>query len=362
MTGPVVPRRLAPVGSPPSARPLLLLLLALALASPGCTEEGGALPDLGILTDQAIAVADAPAGCSPTDPRSAPLQLGVQPDEGEKAYVDIIARARKSLRVFAYLMGTGGVLDGLKTQAVKGLDVRVILDVGNQSVNTKYQKDLVAAGAQAIWSDSAFANMHAKVIVGDDQEALISTGNFALSYMKTERNFTARTSDPKDVATLTALFDADWRRQAPNLSCTRLLVAPTNSRPRLLDLINQAKSSLAIESMQFADTDIRSAVAARQKAGVEVRVLIAAASWVDANADAATFLKGAGIPVRWLDSPAVHTKDIIVDGKVAYLGSINLSNTSISKNREVGTIVTEAANVQRMLSTFEKDWAAATPF
>ena len=44
--------------------------------------------------------------------------------------------------------------------------------------------------------------------------------------------------------------------------------------------------------MQFADTAVRAAVAARIAAGVEVRVMIADVGFVSANAAAATYLEG----------------------------------------------------------------------
>jgi phosphatidylserine/phosphatidylglycerophosphate/cardiolipin synthase-like enzyme len=66
--------------------------------------------------------------------------------------------------------------------------------------------------------------------------------------------------------------------------------------------------------------------------------------------------------VKRLFAPNVHVKSIIIDGHKAYAGSINLSSTSLTKNREVGLIVEEQENVDKMLSTFETDWSAATDF
>jgi phosphatidylserine/phosphatidylglycerophosphate/cardiolipin synthase-like enzyme len=180
--------------------------------------------------------------------------------------------------------------------------------------------------------------------------------------MLKERNFVVHDEDPQDVSTLVALFDADWSRQTPDLSCTRLLISPVNSKPRLLALINGATRTLVIESMQFADSDVRSAVVARKAAGVDVRVLLADPSWITANTAAATFLAGSQIPVRWLGSPNVHVKAMVVDGATAYAGSENLSWTSLTKNREVGVITTEAVPVKAIADTFEQDWAAATSF
>jgi phosphatidylserine/phosphatidylglycerophosphate/cardiolipin synthase-like enzyme len=58
----------------------------------------------------------------------------------------------------------------------------------------------------------------------------------------------------------------------------------------------------------------------------------------------------------------VHVKSIVVDGARAYIGSENLSYTSLSKNREVGLGVTDAAAITSIAHTFDADWAAATPF
>jgi phosphatidylserine/phosphatidylglycerophosphate/cardiolipin synthase-like enzyme len=259
-------------------------------------------------------------------------------------------------------MGYGPILDQIIAKAKAGLDVKVILDTSQKDTNQKYFDQLTAAGAKVEWSDPQFTYMHAKVIVVDDDVAVVSTGNYLQSFLLKERNFVAVDRDREDVAVLGALFDADFARKATNLSCTRMLVAPVNAKQRLLDHIASAKTSLVIESMQFADKDVRNAVAARKAAGVDVRVLLAAPSWIDTNTDAATFLAQKGIPARWLSAPAVHVKAIVVDGKTAYLGSENLSSTSLTKNREVGLLTDEAKSVAVVASTFETDWAAATDF
>jgi phosphatidylserine/phosphatidylglycerophosphate/cardiolipin synthase-like enzyme len=204
--------------------------------------------------------------------------------------------------------------------------------------------------------------MHAKVIVVDGSESIVSTGNFAQTLLARERNYVVRDKDPSDVAVLAKLFEADFSRSAPDLTCTRLLVSPVNSKDRLLALIKSAGKTIEVESMQLADTSVRNALAERKGAGVDVRVLLADPSWITANTDAAAFLATQKIPAKRLQSPNVHVKSIIVDGQKAYAGSVNLSATSLTKNREVGLILEEPKNVQTMLSTFESDWTAAQEF
>jgi cardiolipin synthase A/B len=298
--------------------------------------------------------------CTPDVPRTVPLQVAVQPDAGTEPFSSIIASAKKDLRVMVYQMGYGPVLDGLVARAKEGLKVRVILDVAQKDVNQKYMTTLQGAGAEVIWSDEAFTYMHAKVIIADDVSALITTGNYSVSYMMKERNYAVRDSDPADVDVLLKLFDADFARKTPDVSCTRLFVSPINAKQRLLDFIKSAKKEILVESMQLGDWDVRNALAERKAAGVEVRVILADPNWIDANVQAGTFLASKSIPARW--GPHMHVKSLIVDGTSAYAGSINFSTTSLTKNREVGLLVQEPTNLASMTATFEKDWAAGTAF
>ena len=301
--------------------------------------------------------------CSPTDPRTTPVVLSVLPDDGEKPYVDMLASAQSTIDVFGYQMGYGGILDTLQAKAKAGVAVRVILDGNTQrTTNDKYRVMLEAAGAKFQWSDPKFSYMHAKTLIVDGHDAIVSTGNYSLSYMMKERNYLARLTDPQDVRDLAALFTADWTQATPDLSCTRLVVSPVNSEARLAALVKSATKSIVIESMQYADRAVQAAVLERKAAGVDVRVLLAAPSWIDTNTQAGADLVASAIPARYMASPGVHVKSIVVDGAVAYLGSENISYTSLTKNREIGIVLTDTPAVTTMLATFEKDWATATAF
>ena len=312
-------------------------------------------------TPDAAAPDAGPDFCSPTDPRQIAVDVAPTPETGEQPYLDALANPQSIIRIEIYEMGYGGILDALTAAAQAGIDVRIIFDVAQTSVNQKYYDQLSAAGAKVAWSSTQFTYQHAKFFVVDDRVAVITTGNFSKKYsIDLERNFVATDRDPADLADLVNLFDADWAGAVPAMSCTRLVISPINARERILDLIASAQHTLAIESMQFADAAVRSAVAARVAAGVDVRVMIAEASWISANAAAATYLKGLGLTVKSI--PNLHTKVIVVDGVRAYLGSENLSANSLDHNREVGLIVTDASSIAPLQTTFEKDWAAGTAF
>jgi phosphatidylserine/phosphatidylglycerophosphate/cardiolipin synthase-like enzyme len=339
-----------------------LLLVSLLGFSTACAHT--AEPDPTDLTPDGLTADDsAPAAdfCGPTDPRATPVEVFATPEAGEAPYLEALDAATSSIDVQVYLMGYGGILDRLIAKAEAGLAVRVILDRSKIDTNQKYFDLLVAAGAEVKWSDAAFTYTHSKYFIVDDRVAVMSTGNYSKSFsIDKERNFVAVDRDPADVHDLVTLFDADWTRSAPVMDCTRMIVSPINARQRILELIASAQTTLTIESMQFADTDVREAVDARITAGVDVRVLLADADWIDANASAATFLKDRGVTVKWI--PHLHTKAIVADGVRAYIGSENLSWTSLTKNREVGVIVVEDSSIAPITATFDKDWAAGTLF
>jgi phosphatidylserine/phosphatidylglycerophosphate/cardiolipin synthase-like enzyme len=76
-------------------------------------------------------------------------------------------------------------------------------------------------------------------------------------------------------------------------------------------------------------------------------------------------LQGYGAQVRVLhgEHPVyIHAKLIEVDGTRVFLGSENLSSTSLERDRELGITVTTPSIVSSVIGTFGRDFAAgATP-
>jgi phosphatidylserine/phosphatidylglycerophosphate/cardiolipin synthase-like enzyme len=337
-----------------------LVLIAVTAAACRAPANSGQQPDAADETPDAAPDAGADF-CKATDPRTTPVEIAATPEAGEQPYLDALATAQTQIRVEIYEMGYGGILDTLTAKLAAGVKVRIIFDQSEKSVNQKYYDMLAAAGAECMWSSTQFTYQHAKFFVVDNQVAVISTGNFSKTYsIDLERNFVATDRDQADLADLISLFDADWAGTAPQMNCTRMVLSPINSRSRVLDVINHAQSTLTIESMQFADSQVRAAVAARVHAGVAVRAMIADSGWISTNAEAATFLKGLGLTPKYILH--LHTKVLVADGNMAYMGSENLSLTSLDHNREVGVVVTDPSELAPLTTTFEKDWAAGTAF
>jgi phosphatidylserine/phosphatidylglycerophosphate/cardiolipin synthase-like enzyme len=72
-------------------------------------------------------------------------------------------------------------------------------------------------------------------------------------------------------------------------------------------------------------------------------------------------LTAAGVEIRLASSLYIHAKAIIADGERAFVGSQNLSATSLDQNRELGIIVDDPINLARLTRTFEIDFRAGSP-
>jgi phosphatidylserine/phosphatidylglycerophosphate/cardiolipin synthase-like enzyme len=285
----------------------------------------------------------------------------VQPDDGETPIVNVLTPAQHSIRVMIYDLGTSQILSTLVAKAQAKLQVKVILDTTEQYFDQDAYNQLTAAGAQVQWSNPKFTYTHAKTIVVDEKTSVISTGNFDAEYIADERNYAMIDSDPQDVANLVTIFDSDWANTTPDLSCTRLVVSPVNSQDRIVAEIDSATQTLDVETLEFSDVAVQAAVLERMKAGVTVRLLVADPGFSPGITTSVSEVANSGLYARQLSTPELHVKSVIVDGKTAYAGSENFSNTSLTANREVGLIITEPAAVATMETTFEKDWAASVP-
>lgn len=303
-------------------------------------------------------VVDAPpgVGCWMKSPRSAPPETFVGPGGLQQRLSTLIDGAQDRLDIFMYLWTVKPLADRVVAAKQRGVDVRVILDP-DQPGNDNVKPILTAGGITPRNAPSLYTYSHAKYMIIDGDKVVIMSMNFNVDAMNNERNYGMVDRDPDDIADVQAIFDQDWAvagnepAQAADLSCTRLVVSPTNSQARILEHINSAQHTLELQIMYMAEEGVRSAVLAAKERGVNVRVIIG-----DTTDDAIPLLKAKGIPVKTsTNSYYLHAKLIVADG-VVFVGSENMSFTSLNKNREVGALVFEPSATGVITQQFETDW------
>ncbi|WP_260740921.1 phospholipase D-like domain-containing protein [Tunturiibacter lichenicola] len=252
--------------------------------------------------------------------------------------------------------------------AAKGIQVRVILDQALEKTNnTPAFTYLNANGVPTVWANPVFQASHQKTITLDGKTSAIMTLNLTSQYYSTSRDFAVIDTNASDVAAIETTFNSDFTSAAitPPLG-NDLVWSPTNAQPALIALIGAAKISLNVENEEMADPAIAAALSNAAKNGVKVQVTMTA------NTDYTTefnTLKAAGVQIHTYAQTAplyIHAKVILVDagqsGQQAFVGSENFSNASLTENRELGLILTDAAILNALNTTLSSDFAGGTAF
>ena len=287
----------------------------------------------------------------------------------EPTIYDFINSATSSLDMTMYELEDTTAVNDLIALENKGATVRVVLDRAHQSANSSAYTALTNAGVGVVWSPSSFVYTHQKTITVDATKSLVLTGNLTSQYYTTGRDYGVFTDDTRDVAAIEKVFNADYA--GTSITPTdgdHLLWSPTDSRSRLLTVINAATTTLDVEELEFSDSTVVNAIVARAKAGVTVRVVLETPS---SYASEVSAIKAAGGTVVGYSDPNgfyIHAKAMVADYGLSTqeveAGSMNISSNSLSNNRELGIILTGTGVAQSVATTiettFKSDYAGGT--
>jgi phosphatidylserine/phosphatidylglycerophosphate/cardiolipin synthase-like enzyme len=128
---------------------------------------------------------------------------------------------------------------------------------------------------------------------------------------------------------LRELFEVDWlapHSTLPRHINQRLIIGPERARGQFTTLLKSAKRTIHIIDHKLDDPEIKALLKAKKAQGVDVQVL------------------GEG----QLGGLLSHGKLIIIDGRVAALGSMALSALSVDFRREVAVTVDDPKCVRKL--------------
>ncbi len=294
--------------------------------------------------------------------------LVTEPADDYHAIYSLINAATSSIDLTMYELTDTTAEQDLATAAGRGVAVRVILDVNREkSSNQTAFNYLAGHGVHVVWAQTKYAATHQKTITVDGTTSAIMSGNLTSQYYSTSRDFAVLDTNLVDIAAIEKVFNADFAGTAITPSDSDNLVwSPTDSQTKLLALINSATSTLAVENEEMADTAITNALVAAAERGVSVHVTMTANSSYDT---AFNQLVAAGAKVHLYAQTAslyIHAKVIDVDAALAahrdYVGSINFSDYSLNKNRELGFISSDSGIDSGLDSALASDFSGGTNY
>jgi len=298
-------------------------------------------------------------------PDTADLSLAVEPEDDYDSLDGLIASARSSIDVTMYELADPRSEALLVAAHQRGVAVRVLLDreYAGATVNQAAYSLLDRAGVSVRWAPDDVI-LHQKTVTVDGAVSAIMTGNLTARYYPTTRDFVFVDRQAAAVAAIETEFSEDWDGVPVSAGpAVAGLVWSPGSELALDDLIGSARRSIVLENeeMDSAATESALEVAARRGVAVEV-VMTADPEWDDAFEE----LNDAGVRVStYPDSENalyIHAKAIVVDGDTAFVGSQNLSTSSLLYNRELGVITDDPGVVGPLAQTLSTDFAGATPF
>jgi phosphatidylserine/phosphatidylglycerophosphate/cardiolipin synthase-like enzyme len=124
-------------------------------------------------------------------------------------------------------------------------------------------------------------------------------------------------------------------------------VSPANARQQLSSFIAGAKKELLIYDPKVSDPPMIRLLQERARSGVQIRLIGRLAR------------KCTGVTVRKLSQMRLHTRSMVRDGTLAFLGSQSLRAMELDGRREVGVIFRDADAVRGLMRIFQNDWTLA---
>jgi phosphatidylserine/phosphatidylglycerophosphate/cardiolipin synthase-like enzyme len=197
-----------------------------------------------------------------------------------------------------YILSEPLIIEALGRAEVRGVTVRVMLEehpFGGGGEQQATRELLESLGIEVRWSGSQIRFSHAKYMVIDGGVAVIMNQNLTTSAFTSNRDFGVITTSPEEVLQAAGVFERDWEHKEINDPPGPLILSPTNSRVRLIEIIDGATGSIDFYAEIMRDSGIVAALERAIDRGVAVRLI------VDRSIDEEMRVMLAGLAVHGMD-------------------------------------------------------------
>lgn len=325
-------------------------------------------------------VAQVPAAIRPRLP-----YVFTQPEAGREPILRAIESARFRIRVGICNLGDPVIANALADASDRGVDVRVIVDRKDYLAKPEEQAvitGLIDRGVPVHLSNPVFPRSFPKYIVIDHRQVLVMTMCLVPPTFTDTRDFGLVLAHPAVIGEITRVFETDWRHSAPPgelppptnptppVRVPNLIWGPVNVIPKFTALIRQARSTLEVTTEELGDPYLEGLLIEAVNRGVRVRMITPRHTREGGdNTAIVDRLRRSGVGIHFTESefpepgamPYMHAKTMVVDGRLAYLGSIDLKTQETTSDRELGIVFRPRLLVRVIRDRFEADWLRTAP-
>jgi phosphatidylserine/phosphatidylglycerophosphate/cardiolipin synthase-like enzyme len=246
--------------------------------------------------------------------------------------------------------------------------VRVVLDRRLEGQRNQPAYDFLRSrGVEVAWSSGRYFATHEKTFVIDDSTAVVMSLNLTERYYATSRDVALIDRDPRDVAAIESVFNADLHgAQTGTPAADDLVWSPGQSQADLLALIGGARRSVAVESEELSSQAVIRALVAAARRGVAVSLTMTYDGGAVPGLNAVV-AAGGRVSLLHGESPLyIHAKLLAVDHGTtdarAFVGSENLSDASLLHDRELGVVLVAPRLVDQVAATIGSDLSVGQPW
>jgi phosphatidylserine/phosphatidylglycerophosphate/cardiolipin synthase-like enzyme len=259
-------------------------------------------------------------------------------DDRKSVIVDVIRNARETIVLSLFRCNDTDIFDELTRATKRGVKVEALMTSRAKGGKKKLRKlwdALEAAGVSVQPYTEPVVKYHAKYLVADDGPALVTSLNFTKKCFAKTCDAVVVTHDPAVIHGLRTLIAVDRARAPlPDSIPRRLLIGPERARLQFTELFQQAKSSIRLIDAKLSDPDLVTLLNARRDAGVTVHAYTS----------------------KQLGALKSHGKIILIDDRLAVIGSLALAAISLGFRREVAIMVEDrdaVADVVRLFASLD---------
>lgn len=261
-------------------------------------------------------------------------------DDLAKTYSAAINEAQKSILLLIYSLTDKKIIDCLKNQSKKGIDVKVVCDAKASPYADAKLGDKITLTRRL-----GPGLMHQKILVTDREKVWIGSANMSSDSLRMHGNLVTALHSEALAGQIHAKAETlkveGKGASFPNANFTiggqliELWFLPDNQKAvqRLISLIKSAKKTIRVAMFTWTRQDLAQAVIEASKKGVDTEIVIDHYSGKGASTKIVRLLKKNGIKVSLsTGAPLLHHKFLYIDEKTLVNGSANWTKAAFTQN------------------------------
>jgi phosphatidylserine/phosphatidylglycerophosphate/cardiolipin synthase-like enzyme len=268
---------------------------------------------------------------------SHPDKLILEPADRRETVLSLLRSAQERVLMSLFRCDDSRILDEIVATSKRNVDVKVLVTPHARGWDKRLGGLVTLLKGSGVNVQQYAGNCpkyHAKYLVVDDTTAMIASLNLTRKCFDETCDFLLVSRQADLISGLKTLFDFDWNvpdEVFPELN-DRLIIGPNHARARIIQLMEKAQYRIRIIDHRVTDPQILLIIARKMLDGVRVQIL------------------GRGE----VGSLTSHGKMILIDGRVAFFGSVPLSRVGLDSRREVAVVIEDAGMVGELSNFYDR--------